>query len=64
MATFIIFITLFFSADAPGDSYLIVIILFLGSIQLIGIGALGKYIERIYLETKARPPLYIIEKEY
>lgn len=61
--TFIIFKTLFFGVDVPGYSSSIVIILFLGGIQLIGIGVLGEYIGRIYLETKARP-LYIIEKEY
>lgn len=61
--TFIILITLFTGVDVPGYSSLMVIILFLGGIQLIGIGVLGEYIGRIYFETKARP-LYIIEKEY
>lgn len=61
--TFIIFKTIFLGVDVPGYSSSIVIILFLGGVQLIGIGVLGEYIGRIYLETKARP-LYIIEKEY
>ncbi|MGJ0484892.1 MAG: glycosyltransferase family 2 protein [Methylomicrobium sp.] len=58
----IIIRTLVFGIDIPGYASLLVIILFLGGLQLIGIGVLGEYLGRIYLETKKRP-IYIIKQE-
>lgn len=46
-----------------GYTSTIVSILFLGGIQLIGIGILGEYLGRVYDEVKRRP-LYLIEQEY
>lgn len=50
-----------FGNSVPGYPSLLVSILFLGGIQLIGIGVLGEYIGRIYTESKGRPR-YIIKK--
>ncbi|EAB9658710.1 glycosyltransferase, partial [Salmonella enterica subsp. enterica serovar Braenderup] len=55
-----IFDTLAFGNAVRGYPSLLVSILFLGGIQLIGIGVLGEYIGRIYIETKARPK-YILK---
>lgn len=53
--------TLFFGIRLPGYASIITSILFLGGIQLIGIGVLGEYIGRIYLESKRRPT-YVVRK--
>ena len=54
--------TLIFGIDSPGYASLLTTVLFLGGIQLMGIGILGEYIGRIYMESKNRP-VYIIEEE-
>ncbi len=46
---------------APGIPSLMILVLFMGGMQLIGMGVLGAYIGRIYDETKQRP-LFIVEE--
>lgn len=60
-AFYIIIYTILTGATAPGWSSLMVVVLFLGGIQLISLGVIGEYIGRIYRETKARP-LYVIRE--
>ena len=58
-----IFDTLAFGNPVRGYPSLLVSILFLGGVQLIGIGVLGEYIGRIYTEVKARPKYIIRNKK-
>jgi dolichol-phosphate mannosyltransferase len=44
-----------------GNPTLVILIAFLGGIQLISVGILGEYIGRIYEEVRARPK-YIVER--
>ena len=62
-AAVIILRTLIRGVDIPGYASLLVVVLFIGSIQLIGIGVLGEYIGRIYMESKQRPG-YIVRRSY
>lgn len=53
---------LIFSIDVPGYTTIVVLILFIGGVQLLILGIIGEYLARIYLQGKNRP-IYI-EKEY
>ena len=46
-----------------GNPTVVIIVLFLGGVQLISVGILGEYIGRIYEEVKERPK-YIVEKTW
>jgi len=59
--TWIVFRTLWFGIDLPGYASIFTAVLFLGGLQLIGLGIIGEYVGRTYLEAKGRPA-YVIRK--
>lgn len=61
LSMFIIIKTLIFNDPTTGWPSLVCIILAIGGIQLFCLGILGKYLGKMFLETKKRP-LYIIKE--
>lgn len=62
-ASFLVIRTLIYGRDVPGYASIMVMILFLGGLQLISLGVIGEYLGRVYAETKRRP-LYVIRESY
>ncbi len=60
-ALVVIYKTLVFGDPVQGYPSLMVVVLFLGAVQLVGIGLLGEYLGRIFVETKVRP-LYLLDE--
>ncbi len=52
---------LFSGIDIPGYATVIVLILFLGGMQLFCLGVLGEYLSKVYVQVKARP-VYILKE--
>ena len=61
--SYIVLKTLIFGVSVSGWATTIVLILFIGGVQLIVLGVIGEYIARIYEQVKNRPH-YIVEEEF
>lgn len=61
--TWTIIRTLAFGVVTPGYASLLVTVLFMGGLQLIGIGVVGEYVGRVAQEVRNRPMYHIQEKE-
>jgi hypothetical protein len=55
--------TLWFGRDVPGYASLIVVMLVCSALILMGIGVLGEYLARVFVEVKGRP-LYIVRRTW
>ena len=60
---FVFIRALVFGDPVAGWPSMICIILFLGGVQLLGIGILGQYLAKTYLEVKNRPQYVLQEKD-
>lgn len=57
----VVFQKLIFGIDVPGYATIVVLVLFLGGIQLFCLGLLGEYLSKIYMQVKNRP-IYVLKE--
>lgn len=60
---FVLFKTIFVGENVQGYPTLVILILFIGGVQLISLGIIGEYLGKIFNETKNRPVYVVGEKE-
>ena len=58
-AIFEFFKALLYGDPVKGFPTLLIVILFLGGLQLMALGIIGEYLGRVYIETKNRPAYFI-----
>ena len=60
-AAYLIVRTLAYGVDVPGYASLMVVVLFMGGVNLLTLGIIGEYLGRAYMEVKGRP-LYLVRE--
>lgn len=61
---FVFIKTILIGETVQGFPTIVIIILFLGGIQLLSLGIIGEYLSRIFIETKHRPNYLVREKNF
>jgi glycosyltransferase involved in cell wall biosynthesis len=62
-ALFLISRTLIMGVEVPGYASLMVVVLFMGGVNLLTLGIIGEYLGRTYMEVKGRP-LYLVSERH
>ena len=60
-AGWIVIRTLIVGVDVPGYASLLVAVLFFSGLNMVGLGMLGEYLGRVFIEVKQRPQ-YLVDK--
>ncbi len=58
---FIVGLVLITGVDVPGYASLLVVVLFFSGLNMLGLGILGEYLGRVFMEVKQRP-LYLVRE--
>ena len=59
--SFIILRTLIMGVDVPGYASLLVVMLLFSGLNMVGLGILGEYLGRVFVEVKRRP-IYLVRE--
>ncbi len=62
-ALFLVARTLIMGHEVPGYASLMVVVLFMGGLNLLTLGIIGEYLGRTYMEVKGRP-LYLVSERH
>ena len=62
MVFYVLYGNIVLKTTIPGWASSVIPIYFLGGVQLLGLGVLGEYVAKIYLETKRRPR-FVVEEQ-